>query len=87
MPTPPGFVSVTFDIKQEHVPRLMDAMEGLYPIPQDDQGVPLFTKQQWARVATKRLWIRDVKRWEAKVARDAASQPIVEIPDNEIDTP
>lgn len=64
---------ITFTIDNNKIPRIANAMKGLYPIPKDDNGDPLFTDNQWVKEKVRR-WIRDqVARWETKVARDAVN--------------
>jgi hypothetical protein len=64
--------SISFNIPDDKLPRIVAAMRGLYPVPLDAEGTPLFTDNQWAKEAIRRLVVRDVRRWEQKVASDAA---------------
>jgi len=72
-------MQITFNIPDDKVQKVIDAMKGLYPIPQvlidpnNPMGgtEPQFTDTQWAKEKTRR-WIRDqVARWEQKIAQDA----------------
>jgi len=65
--------TITFTISAANLSRVVAAMKGLYPIPEDENGDPEFTDNQWAKEAVRRLVIRDVSRWETKLAKDAAS--------------
>jgi len=63
--------SINFNIPDEKLQRIVDAMKGLFSIPEDDDGKPLFTDNAWAKEAVRRF-IRDtVARWEQKEAKDA----------------
>ena len=69
-------MTISFTVPSEHVSRIVDAEKGLYPIPTttDEEGVTTndFTDNQWAKESLRRLVVRDVRRWENKVAREAA---------------
>lgn len=71
--------NINFTIPDEKLQRVVDALKGLYPIPVTDDGsgnmIPDFTDNQWAKEAVRRLVVRDVKRWETKIAQLAANQP------------
>jgi len=73
---------INFSVPADKLPRIMEAMEGVYPIPTDAEGVPLFTGGQWAKEAVRRFVIRTVLRWERKVAVDMAAETISE--DNDL---
>ena len=48
---------IIFDIDDAKIPRIINAMKGLYPIPYtlvDDVPVPDFTPAQWAKEAVRR---------------------------------
>lgn len=61
-------MDITFTVDNAKVDRVINAMEGLYPIPTDESGTPLFTPTQWAKESIRR-WIRNqVARWEQRVA-------------------
>lgn len=81
--------AINFSVPAEALPRIMAAMAGLYPVPTipdpewEDPGdgseapmVPEFSGGQWAKEAMRRLVIRDVRRWEQKVASAAAAGAI-----------
>lgn len=70
--------SISFTIPDDKLPRIIDAMKGLHPIPQINTGTeqdpvwePEFSDAQWAKESVRR-WIRDqVARWEQRAAIDA----------------
>ena len=83
--------SINFNVPADKLPRIVAAMVGLYPVPQipdpnwvdpgDGSQAPMvneFTNNQWAKEALRRKVIRDVRRWEHKVATDAAGGAITE---------
>jgi hypothetical protein len=53
--------------------RLVEAINGLYPPERDDDGNPLYTPTQWARIWIKDNLINVVNRYENKLAKDAAA--------------
>ena len=63
-------IELEYDSSNEQ--RIIDAMKGLYPIPIIDD-IPEFTDTQWAKESLRRLVVRDVKRWENKVAIESVS--------------
>ena len=71
-------VQITFTIDDAKIPRIISAMKGMYPIPKDSNGNPLFTDEQWAKVAIRRWIVNQVALWEQQVAIEA----IVFSPDN-----
>ena len=59
---------ITLTIPNNKLLRVTNAIAGVYPIPTDNNGDPLFTDGQWAKEAVRRH-IRDVVfRWERKEA-------------------
>jgi hypothetical protein len=71
-------LEITFTVPSAKKQRIVDAMKGLYPIPSvtnKETGLeePEFTDNQWAKEAIRRLIVRDVSRWETKVAKEAAA--------------
>ena len=83
--------SINFIVPASKLPRIVAAMVGLYPVPQIsdpkwvDPGdsstapmIPEFTDAQWAKEAVRRLVIRDVRRWEHKVATEAPGAGVTE---------
>jgi len=83
--------TISFNIPSEALPRIIAAMVGLYPIPQipdpewvdpgDGSEAPIvneFTDSQWAKEALRRKIIRDVRRWERKVATGIANNNVTE---------
>ncbi len=73
-------MDITLTIPDNQVSRIVDAMTGLFPIPQDTEGVKEFTDSQWAKEKVRRWIIEQVKRWENYVAREAVDIQ----PDNEL---
>ena len=65
--------TITFTIDNEKLPRVVAALKGLYRIPKDSEGTPLFTDSEWAKEAVRRLLVRIVFKWENKVAKDAVT--------------
>lgn len=65
--------NISFTIENTKLPRILAAMKGLYPIPIDKDENPLFTDNQWAKEAVRRLVVRDVARWETFIAKEAAT--------------
>lgn len=68
--------NITITIPDAQVPRVLDAIAGLNPIPKDPiTGNPLFTKGQWAREWLKRLIRKTVARYETQQAQITAVVP------------
>jgi hypothetical protein len=68
---------ITIDIPADKLPRVLSAVEGLWPIPETD-GVPDHTAAEWAK-AKLIGWIRTtVHRWECKAAQTGV------VPDEDI---
>lgn len=61
-------VTIRFDIPSDKINQIVDAMSGLYPIPEDENDIPLFSRSAWAKEAVRRNVIRDVRRWQRKQA-------------------
>lgn len=57
-------VELTYVIPTEKYPRIVNAIVGFHPVPEDDDGNPLFTRNQWAKEYIRRLIIRKVHAWE-----------------------
>ena len=66
---------VKLTIPDDKVQRVIAALTGLYPIPTDKEGEPLFSPVAWSKEALRRWLIGSVQRWETKVARDAVIVP------------
>ncbi len=69
---------IIFTIDNGKIQRIKDALAGLYPIPQINEGTedepdmqPEFTKSEWAKECTRRWIIRQVARFEYKTTIDA----------------
>lgn len=68
--------NITITIPDAKVQRVLNAIEGLHPIPTDGiTGTPLFTQGQWAREWLKRLLRKTVAQWETQEAQRAAAVP------------
>ena len=62
-------VQIIFNIEDDKINRIKNAMAGLFPIPLSG-GIPMYTKSQWAKEAVRR-WVRDsVARWEQQTQID-----------------
>lgn len=73
---------ITFTIPDGKLPRVVDAMKGLYPIPLDGEGQPMFADGPWAKEVLRRWIVSQVQRWEIRKAMDAARQGVA--PDDTI---
>jgi len=74
-------MELTFTIDDAKLDRLLDAFEGIWPIPvypsgHPQEGQPQYTKGQWARWKAREFLINTVFRYETKVAVDEAKQSI-----------
>jgi hypothetical protein len=75
---------INFDLSAGATTRVTTALKGLYPIPEDADGNPLFTDGAWAKEKT-RQWLKEqVKRWEQRAAMDNARDAVTDIDDGEI---
>ena len=69
--------TITFNIENGRIERIKDSLAGLYPIPTIDdpenegETIPEFTENQWAKECVRRWMIKQVARWEQKVAKEA----------------
>jgi len=61
--------TITFTIPNEKIQRIINAMKGIYPIPETD-GTPDFTDNQWTKEALRRWVVHTVRRYETKVAQE-----------------
>lgn len=72
---------ITFTIQNGEIQRVIDAMKGLYPIPQintaEEGLLPVmeneFTDAQWAKESLRRHIINQVRRFEQKEAEKVVS--------------
>lgn len=64
-------MEVKFIIPNDKIQRVVNAMKGLYTIP-TDKGEPLFTDNEWAKEALRRIVVRDVRRYETMIAQKEA---------------
>ena len=76
--------NITFQVADAAIPRIVNAIKGLYPIPTDEEGAPLFNDNQWAKEKTKRWWKEQVLRWEQRRDMNTARDAVVELPDDDI---
>ena len=75
---------ITFDIPADKIDIIVEAMQGIYPIPKvlsdpqdpDSGSVPEFTPNEWAKERVRRFIIDTVHRYQVKQARDAARDGI-----------
>ena len=68
--------TISFNIPDSKLPRIVAAMKGLYP---KDEG---FTDGQWAKEMIRRLVITNVREWEQRLATAIAMTVIPR--DNEL---
>lgn len=72
-------VKVTFTFPEAQVPRVIEACMGLYPKEvgevSEEGGEPeeLFSDAAWAKECGRRFYRDTVRRWENKVALEAAA--------------
>jgi len=71
-------MQITFIISEEKVQRVVGAIKGLFPVPTDGDGNPLFTDGQWAKEKIRRSIIEIVHRYESKKAQEAAKTLVQE---------
>lgn len=69
-------MQITFTIPDGKVQRAINAIEGLYPIPRDDDDNPLFTANQWAKEKIRRSIVDIVFRYEQREAQREAKELI-----------
>lgn len=69
---------IVFNIPSDKLPRIIAAMVGFFPVPQVNTGTeeepvwePEFTNSQWAKESVRRWIVRQVQRWETRVAMNA----------------
>lgn len=82
---------ITFNIPDEYLPRIITAIEGLYPIPKiadpdfvvdkdnpalQAEMVDEFTSAGWAKERVRRFMLDTVRRYERKEAIDTAKESI-----------
>lgn len=84
-------VNIIFTIPNEKIPRIREAMVGLFKIPrisdpswvdpEDGSKAPIineFTDNQWAKESIRRWVIKQVRRWEHAQATQTAIESVVE---------
>jgi len=64
---------IKFTIPDEKLDRVINAIVGKHPIPEVD-GVPEYTKTQWAKEYIRRLLVRTVYSYERDNAASAINQ-------------
>ena len=74
-------MQITFTIPDNELPRIINAIKGLYPIPTTldvitGEQAPQFTDTQWAKEFLRRWIIQQVKRWETHMAAQQASNNV-----------
>jgi len=72
--------NITINIPAQHVNRVLDAIKGLYPIPDDEDGNPTYNNAAWAKKTLEDHLRSIVKRWEQRSAMDTAKRNVV-VPD------
>lgn len=65
-------MQIIFTISEEKIQRVIDAMKGLFPIPLDVNGNPIYTDGQWAKEKLRRVIVEFVYQYELKVVRTEA---------------
>ena len=69
--------TISFTIDNGKIERIKDALAGLHTIPSIEdpenpgQYIPEFTTTQWAKECTRRWIIKQVARYEQKIAKEA----------------
>lgn len=63
-------MQITFTIPTEKVQRVIDAVKGIFPIPVDSTGEPLYTDGAWAKERIRRMIIQTVHAYETKMATE-----------------
>jgi len=58
---------ITFTIPNEKLSRVVDAINGLHPMPEEEEMTPA----QWTKEYLRRLVVREVQAWERRVADSA----------------
>lgn len=76
--------NITFTIADAALPRVVAAIKGLYPVPVDGAGDPLFSDNAWAKEKTRRWWKEQVLRYEQRTDVDTARDAVAEVPDGDI---
>lgn len=59
-------MQIVFYVADENVQRIVDAINGLYPMPSESAGE--FTSAQWAKERIRRFIVDTVLRYEQSVA-------------------
>ena len=63
---------LVLNIPDDKINRLLDALEGLFPIPMDSEtGEQLFTRNQWGKECVRRWLVRQDARWQQILVQSA----------------
>ncbi len=65
---------VQFNIPDAKVQRLIDTMKFFFEVPEDEDGNPLFTDNQWAKEAIRRRIIILERRHRIQIAENAINE-------------
>lgn len=60
---------ITFTIPNDKLSRVVTAIKGLHPIPNNQDGTPQYTDNEWAKEYVRRHIIDTVYRYEAMLAK------------------
>lgn len=63
-------MQIIFNIPDEKVQRVIDAVKGIFPVPVNLAGEPLFSDAAWAKERFRRMMIQTVHAYETKIAVD-----------------
>jgi len=63
-------MQIIFDITENQKQRVIDAVKGLFPVPLNPAGEPLFSDGAWAKERFRRMIIQTVYAYETKVATE-----------------
>lgn len=69
-------MQITFTISEAKKHRIINAITGLYAVPIDADGDPLFTPGQWAKEHLRRYIIELVYSYDRREAKQIALGPI-----------
>jgi len=72
-------MQIVLEISDEKAIRLINAAKGLYKIPVDNEGKPIFTDTQWAKEKLRQFAVRMVYRWEEMEAIKTARELVQRI--------
>ncbi len=75
-------MQLIFNIPDAKVPRIVEAINAVFPVPRDGNGNPLYTESQWAKKKIGRYIVNLVYQYELKKAREEAGASVEK--DNEL---